>query len=194
MPTENEVKFVLFLECEERINKLAEEKWRIHQGYLMAGKGTSLRIRKQADRLNKKFTYTLTFKSTVASGRVVEIEKRLDERDYTDLWPQCFNKLEKIRCILYDNNHEMWEIDFFKDHNQQTYFAMAEFEMPEGKIKPDFIPDFIKSNLLHEVALTDCRYASKLLADPRYATELLKNLEKKNDKCNNVPDALRRAK
>lgn len=177
MPTENEVKFVLHLECEDQITKMAEQTFRIHQGYLMTGKGTSLRIRKQADRLNRKITYTMTFKSTAATGRVIEIEKRLDERDYNDMWPQCFNKVEKIRCVVYDKNHEMWEIDFFKDHNQQTYFAMAEFEMPEGKLQPDNIPPFIGNNLLHEVALTDCRYASKLLGDVRYALDLYSNLK-----------------
>lgn len=187
MPTENERKWVLYMECEEQINKLAEEKWRIHQGYLMVGKGTSLRIRKQSDRLNKKLIYTMTFKSTVATGRVVEIEKRLDERDFNDLWPMSFNKVEKIRCVIYDKNHEMWEIDFFKDHNQQTYFAMAEFEMPEGKKEPDSLPPFIKNNLLHEVALTDCRYASKLLGDVRYALDLYSSLkESKNGRTERV--------
>lgn len=177
MPTENERKFVIYMECEEQIIKLAEQVWRFHQGYLMIGKGTSLRIRKQEHHLNKKITYTLTFKSTAANGRVIEIEKRLDDRDFNDMWPQCFNKVEKIRCVVYDKNHEMWEIDFFKDHNQQTYFAMAEFEMPEGKIQPDNIPKFIANNLLHEVALTDCRYASKLLGDVRYALNLYSTLK-----------------
>ncbi len=37
MPTENERKYVLGVECEDQIAKLAEEKWRISQGYLMAG-------------------------------------------------------------------------------------------------------------------------------------------------------------
>jgi len=165
------------LECEDQINRLAEEKWKIQQGYLMAGKGVSLRCRKQADRLNKRISYSMTFKATVASGRVVEIEKRLDERDFNDLWPQCLNKVEKVRCIVYDKAHNMWEVDFFKDHNQQTYFAMAEFEMPEGKMYPDNIPPFIKSNLLHEVALTDSRFASKLLGDVRYALDLYSNVK-----------------
>jgi len=184
MPTENEKKYVLRMECEEQINKLCEEKWRIQQGYLIAGKGVSLRCRKQTDRLNKRISYTLTFKCTVASGRVVEIEKKLVERDFVDLWPLCLNKVEKIRCVVFDKSHEMWEIDFFKDHNQHTYFAMAEFEMAEGKLQPDVIPSFINENLLYEVALTDCRFASKLLGDVRYALDLYANLkELKNGRC-----------
>lgn len=181
MPTENECKFILHMECEEQIGKLAEEKWRLHQGWLMAGKGYSLRCRKQTDRLNKKTTYILNYKCTVASGRTVEIEKRMDERDFNDLWPQCLNKIEKVRCVVYDKYHEKWEIDFFKDHNQQTYFAMAEFEMPEGKLAPDTLPPFIRNNLLHEVPLTDCRFASKLLGDVRYALNLYTSLKESNN-------------
>lgn len=185
MPTENERKYVLCMECEDQINKIAEEKWRIAQGYLMVGKGTSLRCRKQSDRQKLRMSYSMTFKATASSGRVVEIEKRLNERDFNDLWPMCLNKVEKIRCIVYDKSHDMWEIDFFKDHNQQTYFAMAEFEMPEGKLQPDTIPPFISNNLLHEVALTDCRFASKLLGDVRYALDLYASLKENKNGRNN---------
>lgn len=167
MPTENEVKFVLKLEKEDKFRKLAENKAHIMQGYLFSSKGTSLRCRKMK---NKHY---LTLKSTV-NGRVVEIENQIDERDFNDLWTQCMNKLEKIRYFLHDAHNQIWEIDFFKDHTGANYFCLAELEMPEGQEKPRYVPVFIKENLLFDVPLTDCRFASKLLADIRYASDLYK--------------------
>jgi CYTH domain-containing protein len=168
MPTENEIKFILeFKDTEERYQKLAESKTWILQGYLFSNKGTSLRLRKMKNK------YYLTLKSNV-NGRVVEIENQIDERDFNDLWPQCMNKLEKVRYVVRDKQNQSWEIDFFKDHNGVNYFALAELEMPEGQLAPALVPRFIKENLLFEVPLTDCRFASKLLADVRYANDLYK--------------------
>lgn len=117
----------------------------------------------------------MTFKTNV-SGRVIEIEKKIDERDFEDIWPQCLNKLEKTRYLVRDKGRHLWEIDYFRDHNSETYFAMAEFEMPEGKTKPDFMPKFVHDNLIYEVLLTDCRFSSKLIADVRYAKNLYRSL------------------
>jgi CYTH domain-containing protein len=86
------------------------------------------------------------------------------------------NKLEKIRYFIPDKKDQVWEVDFFKDHRNKTYFCLAEFEMPEGQLTPDFLPSYIKDNLIYEVALTDCRFASKLLADVRYASDLYETL------------------
>jgi CYTH domain-containing protein len=167
MPTENERKYVLDLNTEEKFQKLAESKNPILQGYLFFSKGTSLRCRKTRSK------HYLTLKSTI-NGRVVEIENQIDERDFNDLWTQCMNKLEKIRYIVPDKQGQIWEVDFFKDHNSVNYFALAEFEMPEGQMAPAFMPRFIRENLLFEVPLTDCRFASKLLADIRYASDIYK--------------------
>ncbi len=174
MPTENEKKYVLNLETEEKFQKLSESKVLILQGYLFSSKGTSLRLRKM------KAKHYLTLKSTV-NGRVVEIENQIDERDFSDLWTQCMNKLEKIRYIVPDKQGQVWEVDFFKDHNGINYFALAEFEMPEGQLGPLFMPRFIRENLLFEVPLTDCRFASKLLADIRYASDLYKLIKESNN-------------
>jgi len=163
-------------DTEKKFQKLAENKVLILQGYLFSSKGTSLRLRKMK---NKHY---LTLKSSV-NGRVVEIENQIDERDFNDLWTQCMNKLEKIRYIVPDKQGQIWEIDFFKDHNEYNYFALAEFEMEEGQLRPKNIPDFIKEDLLYEVELTDCRFSSKLLADIRYATKLYNDIkESKNEK------------
>jgi CYTH domain-containing protein len=173
MPTENELKFVLLLDTEEQYKKLAHHKVFIHQGYLVASKGISLRCRKVE---NKKVNYYLTLKSSV-NGRVVEIENNIDERDFNDLWSQCMNKLEKVRYVVMDGKDQEWEIDFFKDYNSNNYFCLAELEMPEGQEKPKTIPNFIKENLVYEVSLTDCRFSSKLLADVRYATKTYNQLK-----------------
>jgi CYTH domain-containing protein len=162
----------------------------------MASKGMSLRLRKSQegkiifahlphscaiflDRGNKAKHY-MTFKCSCNGGanRVVEIEKKIDQRDFDDLWPQCMNKLRKLRYLVRDEAKQVWEIDFFKTHDNRNYFAMAELEMPEGQIEPEIIPSFIKNNLLHKVALTDCRFSSKLLGDVRYASDLYDSLEK----------------
>lgn len=166
------------LNTEDKFKKLAHHKLKISQGYLFSTKGMSLRCRKVE---NKKTSFYLTLKSTVA-GRCVEIEKIIEERDFNDLWTKCMNKLEKIRYCVYHKN-DLWEIDFFKDHNLENYFCLAEFEMEEGMLCPSFIPSFIKDNLLYEVALTDCRFSSKLLADVRYASDIYLDLkESKNEK------------
>ena len=177
MPTENELKFMLeYKSTEEKFQKLAESKVLILQGYLFFSKGASLRCRKAKNK------YYLTFKSNV-NGRVVEIENQIDERDFNDLWLQCMNKLEKIRYLVPDQQGQIWEIDFFKDHNGINYFCLAELEMPEGQRTPKFMPKFIKENLVFEVPLTDCRFASKLLADIRYASDLYKLIkESTNEK------------
>lgn len=177
MPTENELKFMLeYKDTEDKFRKLAESKAHIMQGYLFFSKGTSLRLR----RIKNK--YYLTLKSTV-NGRVVEVENQIDERDFNDLWTQCMNKLEKIRYFLSDAHNQIWEVDYFKDHNGNNYFCLAELEMPEDQQKPNYVPIFIRDNLLFEVPLTDCRFASKLLADVRYATDIYKQIkESTNEK------------
>jgi len=200
MPTENERKYVLRLNCETMMCEMAKNHLRIHQGYMMASKGMSLRLRKCQEgkvviprlpapcplfleQAGEKPKHYMTFKCSCNGGanRVVEIEKKIDERDFNDLWPQCMNKLTKLRYVVRDEKKQVWEIDFFKTHDNTNYFALAEFEMPEGQTAPDFMPSFIKSNMLHEVSLTDCRFSSKLLGDVRYASDLYQSLEDKNN-------------
>lgn len=193
MPTENELKFVLNLDCEQQFVETVSKKYRIAQGYLLSSKGNSLRLRKSE--IGKVFSvmntfifhpqvksdknYSMTYKHSV-NNRVVEIESKLDERDFNDIWPSCMNKVYKIRHIVKDDAKQIWEIDFFKAHNNDTYFAMAEIELPERATAPVLIPKFIKNNLLFKVPLTDCRFASKLLGDVRYAIDLHESLGKKD--------------
>jgi CYTH domain-containing protein len=141
----------------------------------LAARGIALRFRKVKSR--KKISFYMTFKTTVnGGGRTVEIEKKISKRDFNDIWPMCLNKLDKIRYHIHSGD-ELWEIDFFRDYTNKTYFAMAEIEMPESQIYPKVLPTFIKNNLIFEVPLLDSRFSSKLLGDVKYAINLLRSLE-----------------
>jgi CYTH domain-containing protein len=132
----------------------------------------TVRVRRVFD--GEKNNYVFTYKNNVKS-RVIEIEQEIDERDYNDLWEQSLVRFEKVR-YKYGSPYKGWEVDFFKDHDNKTYFAMAECEMPEYQKQPDKYPTLVKKNLLHEVAACDERFSSKLLADPRYAKKLLEEV------------------
>lgn len=178
MPTENERKYVIKTSCEVEVNELCYEKYQIGQGYLIATRGITVRIRKMKPLFGKeKEVYYYTMKVN-AGGRMIEIEDKIDKRDFDDLWNISVNKLEKIRYIVKEQK-AYWEIDFFKDYRNETYMAVAEIEMPEGQIEPDSLPSVVKDNLIYKVDLTDNRFANKLLGDARYACEILKELQEK---------------
>ena len=174
MPTENERKYVLDLSCMKEVEKLSSDRYDISQGYLIATRGITVRIRRFT-KSNNKSNYFFTLKVTTA-GRTIEIEKSIDKRDFEDLWNLALNKLEKVRYILKDE--DVWEIDFFKDYNDNIYMAVAEVELPEDKYEPEFVPEVISKKLLYCVPLTDTRFSNKLLGDARYASQLLKEIRK----------------
>lgn len=171
MPTENEVKFVLRLDGEDEINAACDRWEPIKQGYLYTAKGQSLRVRSAGA---SKPKYTMTFKQN-AAGRTVEIETDLDARDFNDIWPNTIQRLHKVRHYL-KHRDLVYEIDAFKDYLNRTYFLMAELEMPEGRKAPETLPAVLQRHLLYRVPLTDCRFASKLVADPRHASEVYQKL------------------
>lgn len=172
IPTENELKFLLNVECENEIEKNSISQKDIRQGYLVFSKGVSLRIRETFSSKDHRPKFELTFKQKVGN-RVIEIEKDIDHRDFNDLWEVSINKLEKIRYnIAHEENY--WEVDAFKDHNHETYIIVAEHEMPEGKLYPESIPAIINDNLLYAVPLDDYRFSSKKLANLKYSKKLYK--------------------
>lgn len=173
MPTENERKYVLRVECEGEFKRVADSVLVCKQAYLAFSKGMSARVRETIDHINKS-KYRFCFKQNV-DGRVVEIEKKIDRRDFDDLWSKSLNRLEKLRYNLWIDDH-LWEVDFFKDREHRTYFALAEHEMPEGQLEPDFIPEIIQKNLIYIPHPEDSHYSSKRLADVRYATRKYEEL------------------
>lgn len=130
----------------------------------------SLRVRETKQQ--NKVIYELTFKQKVQT-RVIEIEKKLDARDFNDLWNTTVNRLEKIRYDVIDDDYK-WEIDAFKDHNHETYIIVAELELPEDMNRPNsnHIPKIINKNLLYSVPIDDDRFASKKIADVKFAQNL----------------------
>jgi len=146
----------------------------ISQGYLIATRGITVRVRKSVRRRGGKSDYYFTLKVNTA-GRVIEIEKNLDERDFNDLWDISLNKLQKIRYII-KHGKENWELDFFKDYRSETYMAIAEVELPEDQLEPHSLPEIVKKHLIYKVPLTDSRFSNKLLGDARYALELLQEI------------------
>jgi len=176
MPTENERKFVLDIASyvEKDFLKHSDSIRHIRQGYLFFSKGASLRVRETIEEEKSGVKHEICIKQR-AGSRVIEIEKKLDNRDFHDLWDISLNRLEKIRynCVW---KGQLWEVDFFKNHEQQNYFAMAEHEMPEGQISPDFIPARIKEHLIFEVPLDDDRFSSKRIACVNHAKKLYESL------------------
>lgn len=173
MPTENERKYVLNKNCLEEVKKISSACYDISQGYLIATRGITVRVRRFIS--NKKQEHYFTLKVTTA-GRTIEIEKKIDSRDFEDLWNIALNKLEKVRYVV--KSKEVWEIDFFKDYKDEIYMAVAEVEIPEDEYEPTFLPDIIQKNLFYTVPLTDTRFSNKLLGDARYASQLLKQIKK----------------
>lgn len=189
MPTEHEYKYAISLEIANDLDhptllKIAKEHQHIKQGYLAFSKGMTTRIRGIQD--GDKHRWFLTFKQKV-ENRVIEIEKKLDDRDGTDLWSVCVGKLKKDRYVIEDKGIT-WELDFFKK-GHHLYFVLAEVELPEGASRPKTIPDFFKNYVLYEVPLTDDRFSNKRLAEVEFATQLYSELTNgRNDVINETED------
>lgn len=179
MPTENEAKFCLTIESQDAIAEASSNQLFMRQGYLAFTKGMSVRIRsEQPYSENLDFDvakYKLCMKQK-ANGRVIEIEKKIDQRDFDDLWSISMNRLEKIRYIV-DRPGGIWEVDYFQDHGE-TYFALAEHEMPECQKEPTKIPGIIKKYLLYAVPMDDENFSSKRLACLKHAKKMYSDLTK----------------
>ncbi len=171
MTTEHEFKYMVSLEFAKNFDhstllKMSKEHQHIKQGYLAFSKGMSTRIRCIDGETQR---WILTFKQKVGN-RVIEIEKKLDNRDGQDLWAVCVGKLKKDRYIIEDKGIK-WEIDLFKKgHN--LYFILVEVELPEGANRPKKVPKFLKDYVLYEVPLTDDRFSNKKLSEVEFATNL----------------------
>ena len=188
MPTENERKYVLSLESEQEFEFCQFKfcKLLLHQGYLAFAKGMTLRLRSSQEIIKGvaegELKRKLCYKQKV-NNRVIEIEKKIDKRDFEDLWTTCLNKVQKYRYSI-NLNKNLWEIDFFKNHHNETYFAMAECEMPEGQVEPQFIPDIIQKHMLYSVPLDSDEYSTKRLACITHAKKIYKKLN--NEKKENL--------
>jgi len=184
MPTEFEYKYAISMnllrsQTEKDVAKVADNHIIISQGYLAFSKGMSCRIRCATEYGKDK--WFLTFKQKV-TDRVIEIEKKLDNRDGTQLWEIAVGKLKKDRYVI-KHDGICWEFDFFKA-NDQTYFLLAEVELSEGAPRPKTIPPMLEEYLLFEVPLTDDRFSNKRLGDVNYAKQLYKEISGDKDVSN----------
>lgn len=180
MPVENEIKYVVKQSLEER---MMGDSLLIEQAYLTKNPTTRIRHIQEVSRgidstlrgvIN---TFKFTFKHFI-NEELIEIETNIDKDDFYKLWPYTFNQVRKHRYVL-KNNDEHWDIDFLKDKNDKTYFALAEVEMPEGREKPNEIPAIIESKILYRVGrLWSKEFSNIKLSDIELAVELYAKLEK----------------
>lgn len=178
MPTEHEYKYVISLDLlndhtEDSLLDIAGSRQYIQQGYLAFSKGMTTRIR--SIRNHKKCKWFITFKQKV-NNRVVEIEKKLDQRDGADLWSACVGKLTKERYTIEEGDH-VWELDLFRK-GEELYFILVEVELSEGSPRPKTVPKFLRKHVLYEVPLTDDRFSNKRLGDVDFATKLYRKIKK----------------
>ena len=181
MPTEHEYKYVIDLSFadkfdHDKLRSLSDTFVKIKQAYLAFSKGMTTRVRCQTH-INKS-QWIFTFKQKV-SKRVIEIERKIDQRDGEDLWKVCIAKLKKTRYI-FDNEGIIWELDFFKNGNN-LYFIQAEVELEEGAKRPKDVLGILKDFVIYEVPLSDDRFANKRLGDVEYATNLYSQVKEKHD-------------
>src|SRR5581483_4297366 len=170
---------------QKEVEKRCELKYDILQGYIEAKSRYTLRLRKSSGYKDfvlfddplyfpEDINYFLTLKKTV-SGKVVEIESKIDERDFKYLWSDTTCRVTKERYIC-DGD---WEVDIFKKKGK-SYFALAELEMEEDEVFSGKMPDWIKNCCIYTVSKGDNRFSSKRLSNVKHCSDLLKIINNKN--------------
>lgn len=185
MPIEHELKFVLRLD--DRLQYEARrlgELWEVEQGYLTKENGITIRLRKTLERDLGNIRYYFQTKCKVAKkfqsdtkSRIVEIGTEIDEHDFTMLWPTTEGRIHKLRYRI-PIADEVWEVDFFKDEENSTYFVMAEVEIADdgsNRFRSE-MPKFIEDSIVFSVPVGDSRFSNRKLGNIRYATELYRSL------------------
>ncbi len=172
MPIETEWKYVLDDPdgSLEAAVTAAHPVFDIEQAYLDDGARVR-RVQKRAPDAPPRFVYT--HKRKIA-GVTVEIECKIDPRDYTLLRGACRRSLRKIRVVMVDGD-QPFEIDFFK-LGDRTYFVLAEAEVAETVDRAPPLPPLLAERLLHTVAPDERGYSSRDLCDVTTARSILDDL------------------
>ena len=109
----------------------------------------------------------------------IEVEPKISEHEFDALFALCAdNHIVNKDRYLYPNNpdgHE-WSVDFLYDENEETYFILAEAEMPEGHLTPDETPEEIKPFIAFQVPKGDKNYSNRKLGRVSHAQSLLQTL------------------
>lgn len=177
MPIENERKFVLNDDgrLERRLaTRPGVQRSELRQAYLDV---SGLRIRAVGG--DGPPRHLFTYKRLI-DGQVLEIETEISAVDFERLWTQRRETLQKTRYSWQDGRFH-WDVDFFRDDDGGTYFAMAEVEMPETEEEPPPLPDCLAPHLVALAPARDPRFTSKRLADRAHAARLLAEVARTGD-------------
>jgi CYTH domain-containing protein len=178
MPIENERKFVLEDDDGGLERMLAETpgvtRSYLRQAYLDV---SGLRIRSIASGGTTRHIFS--YKRSV-DDQMVEIETEIAPVDFERLWKIRHETLQKARYSWNDGRFH-WDVDFFKTDDGDTYFALAEVEMPEGDTVPPQPPAVLAPHVLLLAPRSDPRFTSKRLADRGHAERLLSDVRTKGE-------------
>ena len=171
MPAENELKYVLPLNTLRDI--FEDAGWKripIKQAYLPDGP----RIRQYGD---DKFVFT--YKRWIEpKNRITEIELDIDKEDFNDLWLECKKPITKTRYLAPDSPEGYeWSVDFLETKKGNTYFVLAEVEMPEGLEQPPEIHPLIASLDFYAAAKKDTAFTNKKLSNKSHAKRMYRRIE-----------------
>jgi len=175
MPIENEQKFILSLDAEEDIKNSCPMFFKIQQGYI--SNNARIRITTQ---LNGQTIYEFIFKYKTQDNITFVTSPKITEEDFGILRNEVKSVILKTKYILYTNAGE-WEVNFLKNEFDETYFVLAEYEMPAWQSRPDTIPDVIQKHLLKIVDKEDASFTNKRLSNEAYAVKKLKVILDKKD-------------
>jgi CYTH domain-containing protein len=175
MPIENERKFVLEIDrtFESRLAQApGVTRSLVVQAYL-EGPGVRLRAIETGGRVRYIFGY-----KRPVDGQTVEIETDIGQEDFRRLWKLRQETLQKVRYSWPDGRFH-WDVDFFKNGEGRTYFALAEVEMPATDTLPPPVPPRLANHLLGAAPPGDPRFTSKRLANCHDAELLLAEIRQK---------------
>jgi|SRR3954451_1157046 CYTH domain-containing protein len=177
MPIENERKFVL--EDDGALERSLANRPGVTSSYLRQAylDASGLRIRSIASKGRTRHIFS--FKRPV-DDQMVEIETEIAPIDFERLWKIRHETLQKARYSWNEGRYH-WDVDFFKAEDGDTYFALAEVEMPETETKPPPPPAVLAPHVLLLAPRSDPRFTSKRLADRGHAERLLADVRAKGE-------------
>ena len=203
MPIENELKIVLRNDegLESEVAKLGE-CLKTEQGYLNRKSNLTVRVRRQVASesgktrhfLQTKFkqdivAYDRIGKKVTKHPKTIEVSAPINQQDFEAFWEKAKGKLLKFRYLIKTDTteqykqpdgsswEEIWEIDFFKTLDNETYFVMAEVEIPDDRKEPIFVPpDVVRDNTVFAVPQGDSRFSNTRLGKVKYAARLYNEL------------------
>lgn len=184
MPIEREFKFVLenVEGLEEEIRSLPHLGFDIQQGYLAGGGRIRSRIvssvfGRRLEELNTKSEFFFNYKHKLSDRPGdLEFECLICQADFDLAWPDAEKRVTKTRYELYDGESGLkWEVDFFRSEGQ-TYFVLAECEVPEHLDVLPAVHPFVSKHLIYAVEESDTRFTNRKLSSPDRVAQLLKEI------------------